>query len=294
MEYEIYKHVNNSELRELQICLLNIIRVFVSICERHELRYVMIGGTMLGAMRHNGFIPWDDDVDVGMPRPDYEKFIEVVQKELPEGYSFLNYKTEKNYKRYFSRVIDRRIHIYNDSYSEEIVEDAWIDIFPIDAMPDNRIKQKLHFWYLTGLRLLYHMSSFDELVNLNRPGRPRYQQFIIDILSRVKIGRNWDTKKLLFLIERGLCKYNYDNEYWVANFFGPCIEKEIIPKIWIGKRKKYKFEDMELYGVDNPEAFLTNFYGDWRTPPSDLDKNKHRIRKIVYLQSEQGKSGVKV
>ena len=132
MEFNMYNDKDNSELRQFQICLLEIIKVFTNICETHNFRYFMIGGTMLGAVRHKGFIPWDDDVDIGMPRPDYENFLQMVSDELPEGYEFLNYKQDALYKRYFSRIVNKNILVYNASNSKEIVEKAWIDIFPID------------------------------------------------------------------------------------------------------------------------------------------------------------------
>ena len=71
MEFNTYNATDNSELRKLQLTILDIIKLFAKICEKHHLRYFMVGGTMLGAVRHKGFIPWDDDVDMGMPRADY-------------------------------------------------------------------------------------------------------------------------------------------------------------------------------------------------------------------------------
>ena len=117
MEYNMYNQEDNSELRKLQMVTLDIIKLFADICEKHNLKYFMVGGTMLGAIRHKGFIPWDDDVDMGMPRPDYERFMKIVHKELPEGYSFLNYKQNKEYKRYFSRIVNNNVKIYNNSNS---------------------------------------------------------------------------------------------------------------------------------------------------------------------------------
>ena len=87
MEFNTYNKEDNSELRKLQLTILDLIKMFAEICEKHHLRYFMVGGTMLGAARHQGFIPWDDDVDMGMPRPDYEKFIKIVNDELPEGFN---------------------------------------------------------------------------------------------------------------------------------------------------------------------------------------------------------------
>ena len=282
MEFNTYNKDDNSELRKLQLTILDLIKMFAEICEKHHLRYFMVGGTMLGAARHQGFIPWDDDVDMGMPRPDYEKFIKIVSDELPEGFKFLNYKTDSSYRRYFSRLVNTNVEIYNNSNSVEIIENAWLDIFPYDGMPKNKIAQKIHFWYLTGWRLLYHMSCFDELVNLNRPGRPKYQQVIINCLAKVKVGRKLNTYKLMSKIERGLCKYNYDQAETVVSFFGAYMTREIIDKKVFGKLQYYTFEDTKLLGAEHYDEFLSHYYGEWKLPPSDANKDKHSIRKIVY------------
>ena len=283
MEFNTYNAKDNSELRKLQLTILDIIKLFVEICDKHHLRYFMVGGTMLGAARHKGFIPWDDDVDMGMPRKDYEKFIKIVREELPEGYDFLNYKTDKEYKRYFSRIVNKNVKIYNTSNSVEIIENAWLDIFPYDGMPKNRIMQKVHFWYMTGWRLLYHMSCFEELVNLNRPGRPKYQQLIIKFIEKTKIGHNLNTKKLMKRIEKGLKKYTYDDSDTVVSFFGAYMTKEIIDKSIIGNLQYYDFEDTKFLGAEKYDEFLTHYYGDWKKPPKDEHKDKHSIRKIEYL-----------
>jgi lipopolysaccharide cholinephosphotransferase len=284
MEFNTYNADDNSELRKLQLTILDIIKLFARICEKHNLRYYMVGGTMLGAIRHKGFIPWDDDVDMGMPRPDYEKFLKIVKKELPEGYSFLNYKSNPKYNRYFSRIVNDNVEIYNNSNSVEIVENAWLDIFPYDGMPNSAFGQKVHFWYTTCWRLLYHMSCFDELVNLNRPGRPKYQQCIINFLRVTKLGRNLDTHKIMYKIEKKLCKYNYDSSNTVVSFFGAYMTKEIIDKRILGELKYYPFEDTKFLGAEHYDEFLTHYYGAWKNPPSDSNKDKHSIRKIVYKE----------
>ncbi len=277
-----YNATDNSELRKLQLTILELLKLFKEICEKHHLRYFMVGGTMLGAIRHQGFIPWDDDLDVGMPRPDYEKFIKIAKQELPAGFLFLNYKQDEEYKRYFSRIVDQNVEIYNASNSKEIVENAWLDIFPYDGMPKGKLRRKAHFWYLTGWRLLYHMSCFDELVNLNRPGRPKYQQFIINFIHVTKIGHNLNTKKLMRRIEKGLMKYDYEKADYLVSFFGSYMTREIIPKSMLGELTYYPFESIQMLGAEFSDDFLTHFYGDWEKPPKDGNKDKHNIRKIVY------------
>lgn len=277
-----YNQYDNSELRSLQLVELNIMKLFADICERHGLRYFMVGGTMLGAVRHKGFIPWDDDMDVAMPRPDYERFMQVVRSELPEGYSFLNYKQDDGYRRYFSRLVDTGVRVVNASNTQKITENAWLDIFPLDGMPGTKLGRYIHFWHMTAWRFFYHASCFDELVNLMRPGRPLYQRMLIKFMSLTHIGSKLNTKKLMLRIERGLMKYPYDESTHMVSFFGAYMLREIVDKKLLGKGTKYPFEDTFLNGPDQYDAFLTHFYGDYMTPPKDADKDKHILEKIEY------------
>lgn len=280
-----YNEEDNSELRKLQLVELDLMRLFSEICEKYHLRYYLVGGTMLGAIRHQGFIPWDDDMDVGMPRPDYEKFLKIVDKELPEGYGSLNYKKNKKYNRYFSRIVNKKVKITNASNTKTIVEDAWLDIFPFDGMPESKLRQNLHFWYMTVIRFFYHASCFDELVNLNRPGRPWYLQLAIKFVSWTHIGSGMNTKRLMLRVEKQLKKYDYDKSKYMISFFGAYMKREIVDKKMLGDGAKYKFEDLMLNGPVKYDEFLTHFYGDYMTPPKDADKDKHNIKKIVYADN---------
>ena len=277
-----YNENDNSSLRQLQLVVLENMRLFSEICDKHQLRYYLVGGSMLGAIRHHGFIPWDDDMDVGMPRPDYEKLLLIASDELPEGYSFLNYKQNKQYKRYFSRVVNDKVKIINASNTNKIEENAWLDIFPLDGMPDGILKRKIHFWYMTVIRFFYHASCFNELVNLYRPGRAWYLRAAIKFISITHIGCHMDTKKLMSKLEKELMKYPYDNAKYMVSFFGAYMEKEIVDKTLLGKGRKYQFETLMLNGPEKYDEFLTHFYGDYMRPPEDSEKDKHNIVKIEY------------
>lgn len=281
-----YNATDNSELRKLQLYELNLLKVFADICEKNDLRYYMIGGTMLGAVRHRGFIPWDDDIDIGMPREDYKKFMEIVGDQLPDGYVFLNYKTDQDYLRYFSRLVDTRVKIYNDSNTDTLLENAWMDIFPLDGTPDNSLRRLVFFGCLCVRRVMYHFSCFEQMVNLMRPGRPKYQQMIIRFGMRFKIGRKRDSKQILDRIDQKLQKYSFDRSGYVMNFFGAYVKKEIVPREWFGAGQKYLFEDVMLNGPSEYDIYLRQFYGDYTVPPSDEHKDKHNIAKIVYTDGE--------
>ena len=279
-----YNRDDNSELRSLQLVELNIARIFSEICERHHLRYFMVGGTMLGAIRHRGFIPWDDDMDVGMPRPDYEKLIEIVRGELPEGYGFLTYKQDADYKRCFNRIVDKRVVVTNASYAKKLEEYAWLDIFPIDGMPKSWLHCWLHFWHMTFLRFLYYGSVFEEMVNLNRPYRKFYLKLVIRFLAATHFGSKIDTKKMMRRMERGLMKYPYDGSKYGLCLFGSYMTKEVMPLTIVGNCADYPFEDTTLKGPEDYDRFLTRLYGDYMTPPQDKDKNKHNLEKIEREQ----------
>jgi lipopolysaccharide cholinephosphotransferase len=282
----MYQEADNSELRRLQLCELNLLKTFRDVCAKYNLRYYMIGGTMLGAVRHQGFIPWDDDVDIGMPRPDYQKFLKIVRKNLPSYIELLHYKKDEDYLRYFSRLTDRRVTIYNDSNTETLMENAWIDIFPLDGTPNHPLVRKLWFLGLCIMRVKYHFSCFDRMVNLMRPNRPLYQRIIIGFGKRFHPGNKADTKQILRRIEYHLRRYAYDESDYVMNFFGAYVQKEIIPRNWLGEGAEYHFEDITLPGPVSYDIYLKNFFGDYRKPPEDADKDKHTITKIEYRETE--------
>ena len=282
-----YNREDNSELRRLQMTELNLARVFTEICEKHKLRYYMVGGTMLGAVRHKGFIPWDDDMDFGMPRPDYERLLTLVRSELPEDIDFLNYKQNAEYKRYFSRIVDTSVTVVNASNTKTIEENAWIDIFPFDGLPADRIAQKILFWRMTFWRFLYRASCFDELANLNRPGRSAGVRFAIRFLQKTHFGRGLDTKKLMGILERKLLKRGYDESPYMVSLFGSYMEREIVDKKLLGAGRKYPFENLEFNGAAEADAFLTHFYGDYMSLPDDAHKDKHVIRQIEYADEKK-------
>ena len=131
-------------------------------------------------------------------------------------------------------------------------------------------------------RFFYHASCFDELVNLNRPGRAWYLQAAIRFLSVTHFGSHTNTKKQLRKVDRKLKKYEYDKCDYVVNMFGAYMEKEVISKKLLGKLPKYQFEDLLLPGAEYYDPYLKNFYGDYMQAPKDIDKDKHNIGGITH------------
>ena len=127
------------------------------------------------------------------------------------------------------------------------------------------------------------------MVNLNRPGRPLYQRMIIGFAKRVPVGRGRDSKDILNDIDAELRKYRWEGSSTASNVFGAYAHREMVPKtVWGSSPAMYTFEDVELPGPEDYDAFLSRFYGDYMTPPPEGNRDKHNIRKIEFLSSETG------
>lgn len=128
--------MDDSKLRALQLCELEILNEFVRVCERHNLRYFLVGGTLLGAVRHQGFIPWDDDIDVGMLREDYEKFSKIAQVELSEQYFYQSPQTDPHYFLTYNKIRKHGTQVYEERFrNSNFHKGVFIDIFPLDFCP---------------------------------------------------------------------------------------------------------------------------------------------------------------
>ena len=272
--------VDDADLRRLQQTELGLLERFRGICARHHLRYYMVGGTMLGAVRHGGFIPWDDDADAAMPRRDYEEFLRIAPDELPEGFSRVDHEHTPDYMRPFARLYDESVRVTIGSNTQPVGMPAWIDIFPLDGMPKGRARQLIHFWHMTFWRFWYH-ASFPQL-NLNRPGRPLYMRLLIRFLALTHLGEGADTKKLIRRTDRLLKRYDFDESDTVVSFYGAYMTREIVEKRLFGEGKAYPFETLTLTGPSEPDEFLRHFYGDYIRLPDEEKRDTHHVISIEY------------
>ncbi len=148
--------------KAVQACELDILQKIDHICRRHGLSWFGIGGTALGAVRHGGFIPWDDDIDIGMPRRDYEIFLSAAREELPQGYHLQHFSTEPNSPFYFAKV-RKDGTVFEEYYLRgyPIHQGIFVDIFPFDPVPEQPILDKIHFKIGRGLYQLFLAKSLN-------------------------------------------------------------------------------------------------------------------------------------
>ena len=268
--------VYENKLNTTQNHIMGIVKPVLSILEKMDIKCWMQGGTMLGAIRHKGFIPWDDDIDLGIMRNDYDRFIEEVENYLPAHLKLHTYWDNSDHHYYFARIVDDRYKIKRMGSTNIRYEDVWVDIFPLDGMPNRIIPRYIHMFRLSWARLVYHLSTI-ERVNVKRPGRPLIERVVIQIALVMRPLLHLNTRKALGQIDRLLKKYSLSNSKYIINFTGQTSFHftEMLPKTIYGEGTMYAFEDISMLGPKDYDTYLKSLYGDYMTPPKDTDKNAH-------------------
>ena len=267
---------SEQHLNDTQRDILHVLRAVVRVLDELKIPYYMQGGTMLGAIRHGGFIPWDDDVDLGIPRAEYDRLLKEVATHLPENLELRTYDDPTNHHYYFARIVDTRYQIRRMGSIEERMENIWVDLFPLDGMPNGFAARQWHKFRLLMTRLKFHLSCFEK-VNIKRPGRPLLERVIIKIAMITRVGKWFNTRKQLDKMDYLLKKYPPERSEYLVNFTGQTSYKfnEMFKKEVYGAGKGYAFESLTLVGPEQYDAYLKSLYGDYMTPPKEEDRNAH-------------------
>ncbi len=267
-------------LREIQMAEYDILCKLVRYFDIRQINYILCGGTMLGAVRHNGFIPWDDDIDILVPREDYEKLKEMycTGDTNIEGV-ILNIPGEKNSPYPFIKAINPSLIVVEEVRDEEFRANVWIDIFPMDHFPDN---DKMHRLYLTRITSLIKILSSCTISDdyLKRKGYytnpiKRVKLMISRILYKY-LGGNVNISKKIDEIAYMMNK-KFQNSNHVGNGAWPNGMNDYFSVSDVKPVIKHKFEDSEFNIPLNYDSFLTHFYGDYMQIPSVEERQNHHI-----------------
>ena len=263
-------------LQELQKVEFDILCVTADICEKNNLNYSLAGGTLLGAVRHGEFIPWDDDIDIVMPRGDYEKFIGIFSKESPKRYKILTPHADKNYIYEYIKVVDMETTMIEFPETKKIHTHVYIDIFPVDGMPDTRKKQEqhlksVHFWQL--LRAYIKRGQY----------RIEDKKRIVRCISKILclINTSYVSEFLITKLDKISKKYSYENSHYAAVVTGSGM-KEVLKKEDYLLDGKIEFCGREFSTYNNPEIYLSSLYGDYMKLPPIGERKGHDC--IAWIQ----------
>lgn len=266
-------------LRPIWDALLDIYQVFANICERNGLRYCADSGTALGAVRHGGFIPWDDDMDIQMPRPDYEKFAKVVKNELPKGLAWLDKTVSNDYPFAFGKIIvtdsDKVAKIASKS-SIALKHGLFIDIFPLDGYPDTKVGRLLRKIQsrLWEFQLKYD-SGWDSCNTLLKKAF-----WCIGFFTASRKFKIRSHRELSELFEKRARQYEFGaTEYCVSIGVSRFFDDKPFPVKYFGRPQKIKFDRAEMLVQENVDGYLRRMFGDYmQLPPENRRVPAHAIR----------------
>lgn len=264
------------DLKKLQNTEYEILHELKRICQKYELKYYIIDGTLLGAVRHKGFIPWDDDIDVALPRNDFIKLKNIIAEELPNEMEFKSYENDLEYHRPFARIVNQKVQIINHGFSEGKVEPAWIDIFTLDGAPEKKVLMNIHKVRLLWRKVVIGWANYKDIQEA-KPNRPIHEKLLIYIGKTIKPGRFMNLTKQYEKLDRALMKYPDDKSAIYINLNGgESFKKMTMDKeYYFGAGIQYTFCGESFNGPCNGDAYLSRIYGDYMTLPPESERNKH-------------------
>ena len=271
--------LSNEELRHLQLCELSIAKEIKRICDTNNIRYFMYSGTLLGAIRHHGFIPWDDDIDFAMERSQYCKFCDICRSQLGSDFFLQTWDTEDEYPFSYGKVRLNGTHI-NELFQPKVPvahDGIFVDVFPLDNVPDGiiqRIRQKTA--YFVYPRIMWMKKGYGECIKEeNTKQRIKYDlmSWLIKPLSYKSIKDKY---------ERIMQMYNGDQTERVIADSIYSFDKNSLPSEWLKTRKEYLFENVMLYSFGDYEAYLTHQYGDYMQMPPEENRHSHSIIEVDF------------
>ena len=261
------------DFRKMQLLQLDMILELDRVCRKHDIRYVITCGTMLGAVRHKGYIPWDDDADIGMLREEYEKFRKVSGELNPGICYFQDHKNDPDYLWEYGKL--RRVGTSYIRAGQEHLKGAtgvFIDIFPMDDIPSTVPKQMIQDFYCFCLRkILWARVGKHTNTGMLKLWYTMISAIPVEWVYRrtekmIKKSNNQSNNRVRVLLFRSFGKLNYKH---------PLNERYGMPKKWFLERDKYEFEGHMLYGSEDYDGFLRYMYNDYMKLPPEDKREQH-------------------
>ncbi len=268
-------------LHRVQQMELDILKDFIAVCDEHRLRYFGFAGTGIGALRHKGFIPWDDDIDIALPRKDFEKALHLMLERYPDKYYVLNAETDSNYP-----LMTTRLCIKGTRFQEKVLKDVdcpfgiFLDLYPYDNLADGTWAYNWQVWTAWFWSKILILRSIPHPYLGFGGWKAKAAQAICagvyKVLVTCKVSPQWIYKQCL----RQCKRYNHKK---TKRMGFPCDTDpnwNTLEKATTYPLRRYAFEDVKLYFPSNIHDMLVGFYGDYMVLPP-VEKQKTHYPEIL-------------
>lgn len=264
----------DEKLRTYQKHLWQMLYTFDRFCESQGLTVFLVGGSALGAFRHNGFIPWDDDIDLAMMRPDFEKMEHLIA-ERGNCLGNVQYSPVEN-----QLIPEAPVgHLYDFHVTDSIEKSPKIDIHPIDGVPEGkfqRTSQKIH-------ALVYYLGIY----HLPTKNKGKAAHVISKVLLTVIPDRAW--KRILHVCKKNFTQWDVADSEYICSLFGVAgYSREVMPKKWLFPLRKCRFEEYEFWIPNRMDEYLTRLYGNWKELPA-RESRRPLHDSYLHCHIEEGK-----
>lgn len=275
-------------LRKVQLEQLELAKEIKRVCKILGIKYFLDSGTLLGAIRHNGFIPWDDDLDIGMLRSDYDRFLNEAPQLLNKQFFLQSWFSDQSYGWGFAKL-RKKDTVYKEKAAPNSSEfnGFYIDIFPYDNYPNSKKEQKRQKWKYDFYRrcILVKKGYKPWLMSNNKLHKILKCFFYLPIKV---IAAFFSTQKMITMFETISQKHNSQSTEYVFCNSNENYAKIVLPRCVIENLTTHKFEDDEFYIPENWDLYLKTVYGEYMTlPPLEQRENRHKIIEVKFSNSDK-------
>lgn len=258
-------------MTEIQKCILKIFKEVALLCEKEGIPYYAIGGTCIGAVRHKGFIPWDDDLDIAIPIEEFDTFIALARETLPSHLEVCTYNDSSSHWHIIAKIIDKNTTLIETSNlsNPDMYRGCFVDIMPLSGIPHIRWKQ-----FIFCMTILFYVRiSWKFHSSMNKANSLVWNMVWIALrLLKIMVGENYFSDKWMNLLRRHPVKDSkYVGDVWVGD-----VRKKIVLKEYFGTPVQMPFEDTVIRCPQMWDKYLTKIFGNYmELPPQEKRFGTH-------------------